>query len=145
MTSMHPTLIKELAETVVADLRRKRDASRPPKVTERVADQHIERVINVRIPDTQIPDALVDDLLDLYIDWRTESAAVHAAYERFSNASRSERQLAFAAYTAALDREGSAAGDYEAQIRRILERDGAACGAPSAALAHARHRGDDHG
>jgi hypothetical protein len=67
---------------------------------------------------------LVDRMLELYCDWRTECEAVRAAYRRFSSAQPSERALAFAAYSAALEREGSASEAYEAQIRRISSRVG---------------------
>jgi hypothetical protein len=59
---------------------------------------------------------LVDQLLELYCDWRTECSGVRAAYEHFSEAAASERELAFAAYGAALDREASAADRYETQV-----------------------------
>jgi hypothetical protein len=72
--------------------------------------------------DTQIHPDLVDRLLELYCDWRTECAEVQAAYSRFSSAPASHRELAFASYTAALDREGLAADIYGAQIRLIQSR-----------------------
>lgn len=62
---------------------------------------------------------LVDRLVELYCDWRTECGAVRASYDRFSSASTSERELAFAAYGAALDREGLAAEVYAAQLELI--------------------------
>ena len=63
--------------------------------------------------------AQVDHLLELYCAWRTECAAVRAAYERFSTAEPSERGLAFAVYEAALDREESAAQLYAGQISLV--------------------------
>lgn len=62
---------------------------------------------------------VVDRMLELYCDWRTECGQVQAAYERFASAERSDRALAFAAYTAALDREGTACDAYEAHIGLI--------------------------
>lgn len=59
---------------------------------------------------------LVDLMMDLYCDWRTECAQVQAAYERFSRASRSDRALAFAGYTAALDQEQAACEAYAEQL-----------------------------
>ena len=50
----------------------------------------------------QIRPELVDEMIDLYCDWRTASAEVQAAYDRFCDAPPSDRLLAFAAYTAAL-------------------------------------------
>lgn len=65
---------------------------------------------------------LVDRLMELYCDWRTECAAVRVAYELFADARDTERALAHAAYDAALDRERSAADAYEAQVRLITRR-----------------------
>jgi hypothetical protein len=62
---------------------------------------------------------LVDRLMGLYCDWRTECAVVQATYDRFADAEPDDRALAHAAYKAALDREGSAADAYGAQIRLI--------------------------
>jgi len=47
---------------------------------------------------------------------------VEAAYKRLSCAGASDRTAAFAAYTAALDREESACREYEAHIRLITSR-----------------------
>jgi hypothetical protein len=62
---------------------------------------------------------LVDRLIELYCDWRTECAAVQAAYERFLDACRPERADAFAVYLAALDQEQSACQFYAQQVRLI--------------------------
>jgi hypothetical protein len=62
---------------------------------------------------------MIDALIDLYCDWREECTEVRAAYERLSNTPRSDRPLAYAAYAAALDREGSAAGAYEAHVKLL--------------------------
>jgi hypothetical protein len=70
----------------------------------------------------QIHAELVDEMIDLYCDWRTASAEVQAAYDRFCDASHSDRTLAFAAYAAALDREQIACESYAAQIRVIEAR-----------------------
>lgn len=71
---------------------------------------------------------LVDRLMDLYCDWRTECAEVQAAYDQFSHASPSDRAAAFAVYTAALDREESACESYAAQVRLLESRLGTAGG-----------------
>ena len=76
----------------------------------------------------QIRPELVDEMIDLYCDWRTASAEVQAAYDRFCDAQPSDRLLAFAAYTAALDREQIACDSYAAQIRVIEAR----CAEPGA-------------
>lgn len=61
---------------------------------------------------------LADEAMDRYVDWREECAAVEAAYARWSKASPEASELPHAAYSAALDREQSAAGVY----RRALDR-----------------------
>lgn len=78
-------------------------------------------------PQNLIRPDLIDRMMDLYCDWRTECAGVQVAYERFSSAGQSDRAMAFAAYTAALDREESAGEAYAAHIRLIMSR-GAADG-----------------
>jgi hypothetical protein len=67
----------------------------------------------------QIRPELVDRMMDLYCDWRAESAAVQTAYERFRDAATADRTVAFAAYLAALDREESACASYAEQIRVV--------------------------
>jgi hypothetical protein len=62
---------------------------------------------------------LVDRMIELYCDWRTDCAEVRLAYERFLEAPASDRPVAFAAYVAALDREQCACEDYAAQVRQI--------------------------
>ncbi len=59
---------------------------------------------------------LVDLMMDLYCDWRTECEQVQAAYERFCSASPSDRVLAFAGYTSALDQEQAACEAYAEQL-----------------------------
>jgi hypothetical protein len=61
----------------------------------------------------------IDRLIELYCDWREECAVVHAAYERFSSAAADNRTLAFAAYSAALDREAAAARSFEDQFNLL--------------------------
>jgi hypothetical protein len=62
---------------------------------------------------------LVDRMIELYCDWRTDCAEVRAAYARFVDASASDRAGAFAAYMAALDREQCACESYAEQVRLI--------------------------
>ena len=59
---------------------------------------------------------LIDAVMDGYVAWREESAAVHVAYGHWLRAEPKERALAFAAYYAALDREERAAATYERLI-----------------------------
>jgi hypothetical protein len=67
----------------------------------------------------QVRPDLVDRMIEMYCDWRTECEAVQAAYDRFLDASSSDRAAAFAAYNAALDCEQSACEAYAAQIRVV--------------------------
>ena len=62
---------------------------------------------------------LVADAMDCYVDWREECAAVEAAYARWSSAPPEEAELPHAAYSAALDREQSAAGVYHRALDRL--------------------------
>jgi hypothetical protein len=57
---------------------------------------------------------MTDELIGLYCDWRTRCEEVHSAYERFAQAPRADRAVAFAAFQAALDREECAADAYAA-------------------------------
>ena len=63
--------------------------------------------------------SLGDALIDLYVRWREECVAVHAAYERWIGAPREDRPAAYAAYNAALDREERASDVYAELIRSV--------------------------
>jgi hypothetical protein len=77
------------------------------------------RATGVKGDEIEVDPDLVDRLVELYCDWRTECAAVRASYERLSSVPASERELSFAAFGAALDREGSAAAMYAAHLELI--------------------------
>ena len=64
---------------------------------------------------------LIDRMIELYCDWRTDSAEVQAAYDRFCGARAEDRSATFAVYRAALDREQRSCEAYAAQIR-VIER-----------------------
>jgi urease accessory protein UreF len=66
--------------------------------------------------------ALGHALIDLYVDWCEECAAVHSTYERWRSAPKHDTEAAFAAYMAALDREERAGNVYAALVRRIAPR-----------------------
>ena len=55
---------------------------------------------------------LRDEILDLYLDWREQAAAVEDAYETWAGAPAGEGGRWFAVYLAALDREEAAARSY---------------------------------
>lgn len=59
---------------------------------------------------------LIDAVMDGYVAWREESAAVQTAYGRWLRTDPGEQGLAFAAYLAALDREERAAETYQRLI-----------------------------
>jgi hypothetical protein len=62
---------------------------------------------------------LVDDMIDGYVCWREECRSVDTSYQNWSHAGREDRQLAFSAYIAALDREECAAATYRSLAERI--------------------------
>jgi hypothetical protein len=66
----------------------------------------------------------LDNAVHAYVDWRDECTAVWYAYRRWTKASTADAALAFGAYTAALDREETAAKVYAELMRRVddLER-----------------------
>jgi hypothetical protein len=64
---------------------------------------------------------LVDELMDLYVSWLEECAAVTASYENWRASERRDNPLAFSAYLAALDREEHAASAYQGLVERIAE------------------------
>jgi hypothetical protein len=73
--------------------------------------------------ETAIERSVVDALLDRYVAWRQESAAVQQAYERWAESDSDERKLAHAGYVAALDREAQSARVYADQtdwVSRIV-------------------------
>jgi hypothetical protein len=55
---------------------------------------------------------LIDAVMDGYVAWREESAGVETAYGYWVQAGPERREMAFAAYSAALDREEHAAATY---------------------------------
>ena len=67
----------------------------------------------------QVPPALIDRLIELYCDWRSQCWNVRAAYAQFTAATAQDRTVAYAAYRVELDREESAAGVYAQQLERV--------------------------
>jgi hypothetical protein len=61
---------------------------------------------------------LFDALIEGYVTWREESAAVTATYENWARAPRGEHATAYAAYVTALDSEERAASAY----RHLVEQ-----------------------
>jgi hypothetical protein len=134
---MHPSLTAKIVDQEIAD--RVRDAERvrlwrtepPPDVQPATRPGNHETTSPnanagrrpgrelVSVQNVQVPPELVDRMIELYCDWRTGCSEVQAAYERFLGASSSDRGAAFAAYTAALDREEAACDSYAEQVLLI--------------------------
>jgi hypothetical protein len=75
-------------------------------------------VMNLKRPSLVAPvSELIDAVMDGYVTWREESAAVRAAYDNWRRAASDARTVAFDDYSAALDREEHAASEY----RRLIE------------------------
>jgi hypothetical protein len=70
-------------------------------------------------PEARPPWWMADDYLDGYIGWREEAAAARRAYQIWNRAERWDRQLAFTAYRAALDREERAAFTLRERVERL--------------------------
>jgi hypothetical protein len=64
---------------------------------------------------------LIDCATDAFMDWREECLALEDAYRRWANADELDAGLAFAAYTAGLDREERASTHYEELVSRVDE------------------------
>jgi hypothetical protein len=69
---------------------------------------------------TNVKPELIDDLMDMYVDWREACIALRKAYERWSSVRVAERKIAFAAYGAALDWEEQASAVYADRIDQVL-------------------------
>jgi hypothetical protein len=63
--------------------------------------------------------ALIDEAMERYVEWRQECASVNDAYANWTNTPMGEADLTFAAYWAALDREQSAATVYGRALERL--------------------------
>jgi hypothetical protein len=61
-----------------------------------------------------------------YAEWRMSCTSVWAAYRQWSSAPKTDAELAYAAYTAALDREDASASVYSRLMKRGTGRDPAA-------------------
>jgi hypothetical protein len=70
---------------------------------------------------------VVEDVVQAYVEWREESAAVWDAYDRWESASAKDKRPADSAYRAALDREEAAARCYAELIELARDRLDASC------------------
>jgi hypothetical protein len=64
-------------------------------------------------------DALVDDVLASYVEWREGLDHANEAYRSWRQAPTAEQPWRFASYTAALDREEAAADMYAEAIAEL--------------------------
>ena len=83
---------------------------------------HAAKINSFVTCETALGAGAVDVMLDRYVCWREECAAVQQAYKRWSVAARAEREPAYGRYLAAVTREERAAALYERQlgwVRRI--------------------------
>jgi hypothetical protein len=67
-------------------------------------------------------DRLVDACIESYVEWREECVHLEGAYHRWAGSGGPDRDLAFPAFRAALDREEKAALVYEFMIERVARR-----------------------
>jgi hypothetical protein len=65
------------------------------------------------------PTLAVDQLLELYCEWRTTCWGVRSAYDRFCTVRAGDRPLAYAALAGALDREELAAQAYAGHLTLV--------------------------
>jgi hypothetical protein len=63
--------------------------------------------------------ALIDAVLERYLDWRQASREVDHAYDAWHTVDRKERERAYADYRDALDTEERAAEAYRVLIERV--------------------------
>ena len=71
---------------------------------------------------SNIKPELIDELMDMYVDWRESCIALRKAYERWSSVRVAERELAFAAYGAALDWEEQASAVYADRVDQVARK-----------------------
>jgi len=70
-------------------------------------------------PATDLFDFLVDEFLETWISWREACSDVRTAYACWSESEAAQRDLAFAGYRAALDREDQAARVHSIWTERL--------------------------
>jgi hypothetical protein len=91
--------------------------------------------------DAKVRPELIDALMEAYVEWREECATLRQAYERWMSFPAWERELAFAAYTAALDREQQASTVYLSWMEKVQREIDSTWQRPLNRLRH-RHRGN---
>jgi hypothetical protein len=77
-----------------------------------------------RAPRRARRELLVDTFIESYVEWREECDDLRRAYRRWAASAWPDRDLAFRAYRAALDREEKAASVHELVSERLGRRRG---------------------
>lgn len=67
-------------------------------------------------------DRLIDAYIESYVEWREGCADLHGAYRRWALSEPRDRDLAYLAYRAALDREEKAALVYQHIAGQVARR-----------------------
>ena len=67
-------------------------------------------------------DRFADAYIESYVAWREECDGLRGAYQRWASSRRLDRDLAFLAYRAALEREAQAAHVYELRGEELHRR-----------------------
>jgi hypothetical protein len=73
----------------------------------------------LQVGGTTPPTWLIDRYVQSYVVWRESSAEVAVTYQTWGRAAHSDRGAAFAAYSAALDREDGAARVHQEYAKRV--------------------------
>jgi hypothetical protein len=84
----------------------------------RSSDTTPRRTRSRRRSPKRLLDRLANEAFECYEAWRSECAVLEAAYRRWLQAPRSDAAFAYAAYTAALEREECAAGRYRTVVNQ---------------------------
>ena len=71
--------------------------------------------------DARHPPAVLDAVLERYLDWRQANAEANCAYGEWRQVGRGDRARAYADYCEALDAEERAADQYRASLARAAQ------------------------
>jgi hypothetical protein len=75
-----------------------------------------------RTPRIGLRDRLVDAFIESYVEWREGCDDLRSAYQRWAGSAPVDRDLAFVAYRAALDREEKAALVHELRADQLARQ-----------------------
>jgi hypothetical protein len=77
---------------------------------------------HTRIPRIGLRERLVDAFIESYLEWREGCDDLERAYQRWTGSATVDRDLAFLAYRAALDREEKAAHVHEMRAGELARQ-----------------------